>query len=38
MEAMRNAYKILDGKAEVRDHLGDPGLVGKIILNCIIEK
>jgi len=32
MGEIRNAYKILVGKHEERDHLEDPGVDGKIIL------
>jgi hypothetical protein len=34
----RDAYKILVGNPRERDHLGDPGLDGKIRLKWIFRK
>jgi hypothetical protein len=34
----RGAYRVLAGKAEGRNHLEDPGVDGRIILKCILEK
>jgi hypothetical protein len=36
MRSMRNAYRILVGKSEGRDHLDDLGEDGKIILEWIL--
>jgi hypothetical protein len=35
---MKNAYIILIAKPEVKDHLRDLIIGGKIILKCILEK
>jgi hypothetical protein len=34
----RGAYRILVGRPEEGDHLGDPGVDGKIILKWILKK
>jgi hypothetical protein len=36
MGDLRNAYEILVGNLNIRDHLGDLGLDGKIILEWIL--
>jgi hypothetical protein len=33
---MRNAYKILAGKPELREHLGNIGVHGRLILKWIV--
>jgi hypothetical protein len=33
----KGAYRILVGKPEGRHHLGDPGIDGRIIINCIFK-
>jgi hypothetical protein len=38
MGDMRNAYKILVGKPEGKNHSGDLGVDGKIILEWILRK
>jgi hypothetical protein len=38
MGEMRNAYKILVGKHERKNHFEDPGVEGKIILEWILGK
>jgi hypothetical protein len=38
MEEIRNAYKILVGKPEGKDHSEDLGVDGNINLNCILGK
>ena len=35
---MRGVYRVLGGKPEGRDHLGDPGVDGRIILIWIFRK
>jgi hypothetical protein len=35
---MTNSNNILVGKPEGRDHLEDPGVDGKIIVDCILGK
>jgi hypothetical protein len=35
---MRSTYKILNGKPQVRGHLEDLGIDGRIILKWILEK
>jgi hypothetical protein len=37
MGEMRNAYKILVGNLKSRDHSGDLGLEGRIILNFVLK-
>ena len=32
------AYRVLVGKCEGKNHLGDPGIDGRIILKCIFRK
>jgi len=34
----RSAYKILIGKLKGRDHLEDLGVVGRLMLECVLEK
>jgi len=34
----RGVYRVLVGKPGERDHWGDPGLDGRIILRCIFRK
>jgi len=34
----RGVYRVLVGKLEERDHLGDPGVDGRIILRWIFRK
>jgi hypothetical protein len=36
--AKRNAYRILVGKHEGKNHLEDLGVDGNIILKCIVQK
>jgi len=38
MGKRRGVYRVLMGKPEERDHLGDPGVDGRIILKCIFKK
>jgi len=38
MRELRNAYKILIGNPEGRDHLGELGVDGRIILKWILKK
>ena len=38
MDERRGVYRVLVGKPEERDHLGDPGANGGIILRCIFRK
>jgi hypothetical protein len=38
MREIRNTYKILVGKLKGRDHFGDIGLAGNIILRRIFKK
>jgi hypothetical protein len=38
MGEMRNAYKVLVGKAEEKRPLGDPGIGRRIVLDWILEK
>jgi hypothetical protein len=38
MVERRGVYRVLLKKSEERDHLGDPGVDGKIILRWIFEK
>jgi hypothetical protein len=38
MGETRDAYMVLVGKPEVRNHLKDPGVDGRIILKWILEK
>jgi len=38
MEGKRGVYRVLVGKPEGRDHLGDPGVDGNIILRWIFRK
>jgi hypothetical protein len=38
MEDRRDAYRVLVGKPEERNHLEDPGIDGRIILKCIFER
>jgi hypothetical protein len=35
-EEIRNADRIVIGKAEVREHLGEKGVNGNIILTCVL--
>jgi hypothetical protein len=37
MGEIRDAYRVLVGKPEGRNHLEDPGLHGRIILKWILE-
>jgi hypothetical protein len=37
MGERRGAYSVLVGKPEVKDHLEDPGVDGKLISNWIIR-
>ena len=34
----RDVYRVLVGNLRVRNHLGDPGVDGRIILRCIFRK
>jgi hypothetical protein len=34
----RGAYGILVGRPEIRNHLGDPSIEGRIILKCIFKE
>jgi len=34
----RDVYSVLVRKPEERDHMGDPGVDGGIILRCILRK
>jgi len=34
----RDVYRGLVGKPDERDHLGDPGIDGRIIFRCIFRK
>jgi len=36
--AMRNTYKILVGNLEKRDHFGDLGVDGRILLKWVLQK
>jgi hypothetical protein len=38
MGERRGVYRVLVGKREVRKHLGDPGVDGRIILRWIFGK
>jgi len=38
MAERRGVYRVLVGKPEGRDHLGDPGVDGRIILRWIFRK
>jgi len=38
MGERRGVYRVLVGKPEGRDHLGDPGIDGRIILSPIFRK
>ena len=38
MGGTRDVYRVLVGKPEEGDHLGDPGVDGRIILKCIFRK
>jgi len=38
MGERRGIYKVLVGKLDGRDHLGDPGVDGRIILRWIFRK
>jgi hypothetical protein len=38
MRERRGIYRVLVGYLRERDHLGDPGLEGRIILRCIFRK
>ena len=38
MRERRGVYKVLVGKAEAKNHLGDPGVDGRIILRWIFRK
>jgi hypothetical protein len=38
MRELRNAYKILIGNPEGRDHLGELGVDGRIILKWILKE
>jgi hypothetical protein len=38
VEERRGIYRVLVGKPEKRDHLGDPGVNGRIILRRIFRK
>jgi hypothetical protein len=38
MVERRGVYRILVGKPEGKNHLGDPGVDGRIILRCIFRK
>jgi hypothetical protein len=38
MEERRGAYRILVGRLREGDHLGDPGVDGRVITNCIFNK
>jgi hypothetical protein len=38
IEERKGVYRILVGKPEERDHLGDPGVDGRIILRWIFRK
>jgi hypothetical protein len=37
MGKRRGVYRVLVGKSEGRDHLGDPGIDGRIILKWIFR-
>jgi hypothetical protein len=38
MVEKRGVYRVLVGKPEVKNHLGDPGVDGRITLRCIFRK
>jgi len=38
MGERRGVYRVLVGKPEGKNHLGDPGVDGRIILRCIFRK
>jgi hypothetical protein len=38
MGQRRGAHRVLVGKPEGRNHFEDPGVDGRIILKCILEK
>jgi hypothetical protein len=38
MGERRSVYRVLVGKPEERDHLGDPGVDGRIILKWFFRK
>jgi hypothetical protein len=38
MGEIRGVYRVLVGKLEVRDHLGDPGVDGRIIIRWVFRK
>jgi hypothetical protein len=38
MGERRDAFRVLVGKPEGRNHLKNPGIDGRIILKCIIER
>ena len=38
MGERRGVYRVVAGKTEGRDHWGDPGLEGRIILRLIFRK
>jgi hypothetical protein len=38
MRETRDAYRVLLGKPDVKDHIGDVGVNGQIILKHILQK